>query len=109
MERKDAKTYRCTDCGSNATASIVDGFFTVLAGSRFGPVRNMNDRVMLRFRRVMEREGSFGSDGLTLIRDERFLYADEAARIVTGCLCDETSWVSPDGSHPTRMSADGAK
>ena len=95
------KTYQCKDCGADAAAHEEDGFFVVHAGSKFGEVRNKGDNVMLRFRRVLENEGAFEEDGLTLRGDERFLHADEAARIVTGCCVDESSWVAPDGSHPT--------
>ena len=93
--------YRCTDNGSDATAHEEDGFFVVRAGSRFGVVRNGNDSMMQVFRRAIARDFSFDETSLTLNEDVKLLYADEAARIVTGCLCDERSWIAPDGSHPT--------
>ena len=99
------KLYRCADYGADATAHVKDGFFVVHAGSRLGAIRNRSDNVMLRYRHVLKNEGALEDDGLTLRNDERFLYADEAARIVTGCLVDESSWTAPDGSHPTLVSA----
>ena len=98
-------TYRCRDNGSDAIAHEEDGYFVVHAGSRLGEVRNLHDKVMLRFRHALKNENALEDDGLTLSDDEKFLYADEAARIITGCLVNEMSWTAPDGSHPTLVSA----
>ena len=100
MENTAHKSYRCTDHGSDATAHEDGIYFVVHAGSRFGPSENPNDRIALNYRMFLSREGAFEDDGLTLRGDERLLYADEAARVVTGRICDETSWTAADGSHP---------
>lgn len=100
MHTENTTIYHCTDCGSNATAYEKDGFFVICAGSRFGSIRNKHDHVMLGYRDFLSRNKAFEDDGLTLRADEKLLYADEAARVVTGCLVDESSWVAPDGSHP---------
>lgn len=92
--------YRCTDHGSDATAYEKDGFFVVRAGSRFGKIRNGKDHMMLQYRRAIARDFAFDEKSLILNEDVKLLYADEAARVVTGCLVDESSWVAPDGSHP---------
>ena len=92
--------YRLTDYGVDATAHADGEFFIVHAGSRFGAVRNAHDHVMLNYRRAIARDFSFDEASLTLNEDVKLLYADEAARIVTGCVCDEHSWIAPDGSHP---------
>lgn len=97
------KTYRLTDYGCDATAHEENGFFVIHAGSRFGDIRNPHDRMMRGYRDFLSRNGAFGADGLTLRGDERLLYADEAARVVTGCLCDESSWIAEDGSRPTML------
>ena len=99
----DTRVYRCTDYNTDATAHIEGPFFVVHAGSKFGEIRNNYDKVMLKFREALCAEKAFLSDNLPLKEDERFLYADEAARIVTGCLVNESSWVAEDGSHPTLM------
>lgn len=106
MENATRKTYRCTDCGADATAHEEDGFFVVHAGSRFGAPRNANDHLTLNFRRAIARDFDFDESSLTLKEDVKLLYADEAARIVTGCIVDESSWKADDGSHPTRVSPD---
>lgn len=98
------KAYRCTDHGADATAHEEDRFFVVHAGSRFGAPRNENDHLMLNFRRAIARDFDFDESTLVLNEDVKLLYADEAARIVTGCLVDESSWISDDGSHPTLVS-----
>jgi len=100
LKMENATIYRCTDNGSDATAHEEDGFFVVRAGSRFGVVRNGNDGIVREFRRAIARDFSFDEKSLTLNEGVKLLYADEAARIVTGCVCDEHSWIAPDGSHP---------
>ena len=108
MKNTPPKCYRCTDYGADATAHEEEGFFVVHAGSKFGPIRNRCDNMMLNFRHALRRAGAF-KRGLVLKGDEKFLYADETARIVTGCLCDETSWIAEDGSHPKRIAPEIGK
>ena len=100
----NATIYRLTDYGADATAHVEDRFFIVHAGSRFGAIRNNYDGMMLDFRRAIARDFDFDEATLTLNEDLKLLYADEAARIVTGCICDEHSWVANDRSHPTLVS-----
>ena len=99
-----ATIYRLNDHGADATAHVEDGFFVVHAGSRFGAIKNNYDGMMLDFRRAIARDFDFDEATLTLNEDLKLLYADEAARIVTGCICDEHSWVANDKSHPTLVS-----
>lgn len=104
MKNAARKTYRCTDHGADATAHEEDKLFVIHAGSRFGEIRNRHDHLMLQFRRGISRDFDFDEETLTLNEDVKLLYADEAARIVTGCICDENSWIAEDGSHPTLVS-----
>lgn len=97
---ENATIYRLTDHGADATAHEEGGYFIVHAGSRFGAIRNNGDSMMIEFRKAIARDYTFDESTLMLNEDVKLLYADEAARIVTGCICNECSWVAPDGSHP---------
>lgn len=93
------EVYHLTLNGADARGFCDDGMFTIAAGSSLGPVAANLDRVALRFRNAIVRDGMLSSDGVTLLEDVRYLYRDEAARIASGVPCDESAWVLETAAH----------
>lgn len=86
------RAYRLDLNGADALGFDENEMFTIAAGSRLGPIAANLDRVALRFRGAVVRDGMMSVDGVTLLEDVRYLHPDEAARIASGVPCDECAW-----------------
>lgn len=103
MEPK--KIYRCTINGANATGHQEEKNFTVHKGSCFGEIQKDRDNLCVKYRhKWLSDYEAIDKDTNTLKKDWPFLFADEAAVVVTGTKCDESAWVAEDGTHPTLVS-----
>ena len=95
------KIYKCTINGANASAhECDDGFFTVLAGSKWGVARPSLDSLALKYREVLVPDGTDWKESFITDKDFTYTTADIAARVFAGCPCDECAWVAENGSHP---------
>ena len=93
--------YRCTVNGADATGFFdYENNFVVKSGSVAAAARPDLDTFAMQFRELFAPKGTDPKSAFAFPGEVPYLRADVAARVLCGCLCDETVWIAPDGSHP---------